>query len=77
LRQSRTDRCILEGAGATPAEEREVLACSVTSLNVPFPLIHRTGVVASSAGIGEGVILCPFVLVSDHVVLADFVMMNF
>src|SRR5689334_6120421 len=37
-------------------------------------LIHPTAVVASSAVIGEGVILCPFVLVSDHVVLADFVM---
>jgi sugar O-acyltransferase (sialic acid O-acetyltransferase NeuD family) len=40
-------------------------------------LIHPTAVVASSAVIGEGVILCPFVLVSDHVVLGDFVMMNF
>jgi sugar O-acyltransferase (sialic acid O-acetyltransferase NeuD family) len=40
-------------------------------------LIHPTAVVASSALIGEGVILCPFVLVSDHVVLGDFVMMNF
>jgi sugar O-acyltransferase (sialic acid O-acetyltransferase NeuD family) len=40
-------------------------------------LIHPTAIVKSSARIGEGVILCPFVLVSDHVVLGDFVMMNF
>lgn len=40
-------------------------------------LIHPSAVVASSARLGEGVILCPFVLVSDHVVLGDFVIMNF
>lgn len=40
-------------------------------------LIHPTAVVAGSAHIGEGVIVCPFALVSDHVVLGDFVLMNF
>jgi sugar O-acyltransferase (sialic acid O-acetyltransferase NeuD family) len=40
-------------------------------------LIHPTAVVAASACIGEGVVICPFALVSDHVVLEDFVMMNF
>lgn len=40
-------------------------------------LIHPTAVVASSARIGEGVIICPFALVSDHAVLGDFVLMNF
>jgi hypothetical protein len=40
-------------------------------------LIYPTAVVASSAVIAKGVIFCPFVLVSDHAVLADFVMMNF
>lgn len=40
-------------------------------------LIHPSAIVTSSAKIGEGVIICPFALVSDHVVLGDFVMMNF
>lgn len=40
-------------------------------------LIHPTAVVAKSAYIGEGVIICPFALVSSHVELQDFVMMNF
>jgi sugar O-acyltransferase (sialic acid O-acetyltransferase NeuD family) len=40
-------------------------------------LIHPTAVVASSARMGEGVVICPFALISNHVVLGDFVMMNF
>ena len=40
-------------------------------------LIHKTSVVASNAKIGEGVIICPFVTVSDSVILDDFVLMNF
>ena len=40
-------------------------------------LIHPTAVVAKSAHIGEGVIICPFALVSSHVELQDFVTINF
>lgn len=40
-------------------------------------LLHPTAVVAKSAKIGEGVIICPFALVSSHVELQDFVLMNF
>lgn len=40
-------------------------------------LIHPTAVVAKSAKIGEGVVICPFALVSSHVQLDDFVTMNF
>lgn len=40
-------------------------------------LIHPTAIVANTATIGEGVIICPFATVSDSVVLGDFVMMNF
>lgn len=39
-------------------------------------LIHPTAIVVSTARIGEGVIICPFCLVSDNVRLDDFVMMN-
>lgn len=39
-------------------------------------LIHPTAIVADSAKIGEGVILCPFVTICDRVILEDFVMMN-
>ncbi|MFE5320253.1 acetyltransferase [Paenibacillus sp. NPDC056579] len=40
-------------------------------------LIHPTAIVTPTATIGEGVILCPFVTVSDHVEIGNFVMMNF
>lgn len=40
-------------------------------------LIHPTAVVAPSATIGAGVVVCPFALVSESVVLEDFVMLNF
>ncbi|HZK12864.1 MAG TPA: acetyltransferase [Atribacterota bacterium] len=39
-------------------------------------LIHPTAIVADTAKIGEGVVICPFCLVSDNVRLDDFVMMN-
>jgi len=39
-------------------------------------LIHPTAIVAKTTKIGEGVIICPFCLVSDNVLLGDFVMMN-
>lgn len=39
-------------------------------------LIHPTAIVANTAKIGQGVIICPFVTVTDPVQLGDFVMMN-
>lgn len=39
--------------------------------------IHPTAIVLDTAKIGEGVVICPFVTVSDHVIVDDFVMMNF
>jgi len=39
-------------------------------------LIHPTAIMANTTKIGEGVIVCPFCLVSDNVLLEDFVMMN-
>ena len=39
-------------------------------------LIHPTAIVANTAKIGQGVIICPFVTVSDHVQLGDFIIMN-
>jgi sugar O-acyltransferase (sialic acid O-acetyltransferase NeuD family) len=40
-------------------------------------LIHPTSIVFSTAKIGEGVVICPFVTVSDYVVIDDFAMLNF
>jgi sugar O-acyltransferase (sialic acid O-acetyltransferase NeuD family) len=40
-------------------------------------LVHPSAVVATSARIGEGVVLCPFSIVSDAVELGDFAMLNF
>ena len=39
-------------------------------------LVHPTAIVANTTKIGEGVIICPYCLVSDNVLLEDFVMMN-
>lgn len=59
-------------------ESKKRIAERMKARDIKFiTLIHPTAIVANSAYIGEGVILCPFVLVSAHVVLGDFVMMNF
>jgi len=39
-------------------------------------LIHPTAIVVDTARIGKGVVICPFCLVSDNVLLEDFVMLN-
>jgi len=39
-------------------------------------LIHPTAIVANTAKIGEGIIICPFVTISDNVQLGDFAMLN-
>ena len=39
-------------------------------------LIHPTALVISTAKIGEGVVICPYCIISDNVQLDDFVMMN-
>ncbi len=39
-------------------------------------LVHPTAIVAGTAKLGEGVVICPFAVVCDGVVLDDFVMMN-
>jgi len=39
-------------------------------------LIHPTAIMANTTKIREGVIICPFCLVSDNVLLEDFVMLN-
>lgn len=39
-------------------------------------LVHPTALVADTATLGEGVILCPFSTVSDHAVIEDFAALN-
>lgn len=39
-------------------------------------LVHPTAMVFPNALIGEGVVLCPFTIVSDSVELGDFTMLN-
>ena len=39
-------------------------------------LIHPGAIVANTAKIGEGAIICPFVTISDNVQLNNFVMLN-
>jgi sugar O-acyltransferase (sialic acid O-acetyltransferase NeuD family) len=40
-------------------------------------LIHPTALVADTASIGEGAVVCPFATVCDHAIIDEFVMMNF
>ena len=40
-------------------------------------LVHPTAQVASSAAIGEGVVICPFALVAANATIGDFVTLNF
>ncbi len=39
-------------------------------------LIHPTAVVAASAKLGEGVVVCPFALIGPQAQIADFAMLN-
>ena len=39
-------------------------------------LIHPTALIVPTAKIGEGVVICPYCLISDNVQLDNFVMMN-
>lgn len=39
-------------------------------------LIHPTALIIPTAKIGEGVVICPYCLISDNVQLGDFVMTN-
>lgn len=40
-------------------------------------MIHPSAIVADTATIGEGVVICPFATVSDRCLVNDFTMMNF
>jgi sugar O-acyltransferase (sialic acid O-acetyltransferase NeuD family) len=40
-------------------------------------LVHPTAIVCSTAKLGTGVVICPFVTVSDSVRVDDFAMLNF
>lgn len=57
--------------------KKRVVAALKSKGAVFVSLIHPTALVAKTTKLGEGVVLCPFVTVSDHVELDDFVMMNF
>jgi len=58
-------------------QKKKELVTILKSKNAVFQkLIHPTAKVAKNTRIGEGVIICPFCLVSDHVVLDNFTMMN-
>lgn len=40
-------------------------------------LVHKTAIVAPTASLGEGVIVCPYALISNNVVVDDFVLVNY
>ena len=61
---------------ADPASRRRVVA-SLTARGAIFSgLVHPTARVVSTATLGEGVILSPYVVVSDNAKVGDFVFVN-
>ena len=81
---------IIEGLDGYEIEKQDRFIFAIGDINVKkrlvtrlkkkgakfLTLIHPTAIVANTAKIGQGVIICPFVTVSDHVQLGDFVMLN-
>jgi sugar O-acyltransferase (sialic acid O-acetyltransferase NeuD family) len=60
-----------------PVVRRQV-AESLRSREATFlTLIHPTAIVAPTAAIGEGVIICPYAIVSDAAQVSAFVLMNY
>ncbi|MFC1512447.1 acetyltransferase [bacterium] len=59
-------------------ELKKKIVEKIKSRNGEFmTLVHKTALVACTAKIGEGVVICPFAYVSDNVILDNFVMLNF
>lgn len=59
-----------------PAAKQKI-ANALKEKNAVFvSLIHRTAIVADSASLGSGVIICPFSLISVNSKLGDFVTVN-
>jgi sugar O-acyltransferase (sialic acid O-acetyltransferase NeuD family) len=63
--------------GVSNPKSKETLVVSLKSRGAKFiTLIHPTSVVAKTARLGEGVILCPFSFVSADATIGDFVTIN-
>ncbi|MFM8494296.1 MAG: acetyltransferase [Planctomycetia bacterium] len=60
-----------------PYARRQVAEAMIARGGEFVTLIHPTAVVASSAHIGEGSVLCPFSLASDSCRVGRFVLMNY
>ena len=65
----------LIGIGDVDAKKNVVLSLKKRGAKF-LTLIHPTALIADTSIIGEGVIICPYCLISDNVKLDDFVMMN-
>ena len=63
--------------GASDPKDKESLVTSLKSRGAKFiTLIHPTAVVAKTARLGEGVILCPSSIVSADAIVGNFVTIN-
>ena len=69
------DRFVL-AIGTVEDKKRIVLSLKARRARF-FTLVHPTAVVADTASIGEGVVVCPFATVSVNVTVDDFAMLNF
>jgi sugar O-acyltransferase (sialic acid O-acetyltransferase NeuD family) len=61
----------------TPAVKKKVVASLKSRGAVFTQLVHRTAVLGHNIELGEGVILCPLVVLSGYNKLGDFVAINF
>lgn len=68
------DRLVM--AIGNPRDKRRVAEDLMSRKGKFFTLIHPSACVASTATLGEGVVICPFATVSVNVLVADFVMLN-
>ncbi|WP_298412621.1 acetyltransferase [Janthinobacterium sp.] len=61
---------------AEPADKLRIAAGLQAKGAVFFTLIHPTAVLARTATVGQGAVICPFAMLSADSVVADFVTIN-
>lgn len=69
------DDSFILGIGSV-STKRKIVDAFFSSLDRFLTLVHPTAVIAPSANIGRGVVVCPFALVSADTQIGDFVTIN-
>ena len=61
---------------AAPQVKRRIISNLKSKGAVFTAVIHPTAIMAPTADIGEGVVLCPYSAVNDNAIIGDFVLVN-